>query len=194
MSNTNGEVHNESHEPQAVHENGSQTGASVDKIRDIIFGSQIKNYEARFVRLEENLIRETAELKDIIRKRFESLESLFRSESETLAARLRAEREERTSLISNLERDMKDVHVALGRRLNDLDAVMSEGHSALRKDLMSESGKLLEEIGQRTDNVRSLMETRVAELRSHKTDRALLSDMFREMAAQLDNDEPTSAA
>ena len=55
--------------------------ASVDKIRDIIFGSQIKNYEARFVRLEENLIRETAELKDTMRKRFESLESFFKPHS-----------------------------------------------------------------------------------------------------------------
>jgi hypothetical protein len=197
MSDTYTETQNEVHEPQTVtvsQENAPETGASVEKIRDIIFGSQIKNYEARFVRLEENLIRETSELKDSIRKRFESIESFFRSESEALAARLRTEREERTSLLSNLERDMKDAREALGRRLNDLDAATSEGHSGLRKELMTESGKLLEEIEQRNNSVRLLMETRVAELRAHKTDRALLSDMFREIASQLDNDEPTSAA
>ena len=66
--------------------------ASVDKIRDIIFGSQIKNYEARFLRLEENLNRETAELKETMRRRFESIEAFFKSESEALAARLRSER------------------------------------------------------------------------------------------------------
>lgn len=172
----------------STQENASETGASVDKIRDIIFGSQIKNYEARFVRLEQNLIRETMELKDSIRKRFESLESFFKSESEALATRLRTERDERASLISNLEREMRDAHDALGRRLNDLVAATSEGHSSLRKELMTESGKLLEEIGQRNDSVRSLMETRVSELRTQKTDRALLSDLLREMAAQLDND------
>ena len=47
-------------------ETGPESGASVDKIRDIIFGSQIKNYEARFTRLEESLARETFELKDSI--------------------------------------------------------------------------------------------------------------------------------
>ena len=38
---------------------GEQGAASVDKIRDILFGSQIKNYESRFARLEETLARET---------------------------------------------------------------------------------------------------------------------------------------
>lgn len=171
----------------------SETAASVDKIRDIIFGSQIKNYEARFVRLEENLVRETSELKDTMRKRFESIESFFKSESEALATRVRAEREERTSLISNLERDMKDAQSSLAKRLNDLDAAMSDGDSALRKDLMTESRKLLEEISQRHDSIRSLMETRISELRAQKTDRALMSDLFREMASQLDNDEASTS-
>ena len=35
-----------------------QGAASVDKIRDILFGSQIKNYEARFARLEDTLARD----------------------------------------------------------------------------------------------------------------------------------------
>ena len=57
---------------------GEQGAASVDKIRDILFGSQIKNYESRFVRLEETLARETAELKETMRRRFESVEGFFR--------------------------------------------------------------------------------------------------------------------
>ena len=70
----------------------AEQGAGIDKVRDILFGSQSKNYEARFVRLEEGLARETYELKDIMRKRFESIEDFFRSETEALAGRLRAER------------------------------------------------------------------------------------------------------
>jgi hypothetical protein len=195
MSKTITQTENAPSEPKTVSSQESlpEAAASVDKIRDIIFGSQIKNYEARFVRLEENLIREAADLKDTMRKRFESIESFFKSESEALAVRLRTEREERTSSISNLEREMKDAQSAISKRLNDMDAMMSEGHSTLRKELMTESRKLLEEIGLRHDSVRSLMETRVSELRVQKTDRALMSDLFREMAAQLDNDEISPA-
>ena len=98
----------------AVEIAGPDSGASVDKIRDILFGSQIKNYEARFARLEENLVRETVELKETMRRRFESLEGFFKSETEALAARLKAEREERTSAFHSLEQELKSIHDASG--------------------------------------------------------------------------------
>jgi hypothetical protein len=170
-----------------------EAGASVNKIRDIIFGSQIKNYEARFARLEESLVRETSELKESMRKRFDSIESFFRSESEALAARLRAEKEERASLLGNLERETKAAHDGLMKRISDLDAAMNEGQSSLRQELMTESRKLLEEIDQRYDSIRSLMEGRLAELRTQKADRALMSDLFRQMAAHLEDDKDHSA-
>ena len=140
---------------------GPDSGASVDKIRDILFGSQIKNYEARFARLEENLVRETVELKDTMRRRFESLEGFFKSETEALAARLKAEREERSSALHSLEQELKSIHDALGRKIHELDASTAESDSALRKELMAESRKLLEEIDQRHDSLRSLLERRV---------------------------------
>lgn len=176
-------------EVSASQDHAVETAASVDKIRDIIFGSQIKNYEARFNRLEENLNRETAELKETMRRRFESVEAFFKSESEALAARLRSESDARSSSLSDLERDMKATHNHLSQRLNDIDATARDGDSALRKELMTEARKLLDEISQHHDSLRSLMEMRVAELRSQKTDRALMSDLLREMASQLDHEE-----
>ena len=55
-----------------------QTAGSVDKIRDILFGTQIKSYEARFARLEESIARDLAEMKDAASRRFETLESFVR--------------------------------------------------------------------------------------------------------------------
>ena len=165
-----------------------ETGASVDKIRDILFGSQIKNYEARFARLEENLVRETVELKEVMRRRFESLEGFFRSETEALAARLKAEREERTGNVSTLTRDLKATHEELLRKINELDASTSEAQTNLRRELMAESRKLLDEIAQRHDSLRSLLERRVGELRNAKTDRTLLATLFTEIANQIGED------
>jgi hypothetical protein len=165
-----------------------ETGASVDKIRDILFGSQIKNYEARFARLEENLVRETVELKEVMRRRFESLEGFFRSETEALAARLKAEREERTGNVSTLTRDLKSTHEELLRKINELDASTSEAQTNIRRELMAESRKLLDEIAQRHDSLRSLLERRVGELRNAKTDRTLLATLFTEIANQIGED------
>lgn len=165
-----------------------ESGASVDKIRDILFGSQIKNYEARFSRVEETMIREAADLKETMRRRFESLEGLFKSETEALANRLKAEREERTRALNNLSVELKSSHETLTGKIAELEAATAEGHSGLRKDLMSESGKLSDEVRERHDNLKSLIERRVEELRHQKTDRALLSALLTEIANQLSED------
>ncbi len=189
MSSVNEEIETAPVEPQAAAapEAPGESGASVDKIRDIIFGSQIKNYEARFARLEQDLIRETAELKDSMRKRFESIESFFKAETEALAARLRAETEERASHVAKVERETKEAHGGLANHVNNVEAAMNEGHSSLRQDLMTESRKILDELDQRADSIRSLMDARVSELRSQKVDRSHMSDLFRIIAAHLDD-------
>lgn len=165
-----------------------ETGASVDKIRDILFGSHLKNYEARFARLEENLVRETVELKETMRRRFESLEEFFRSETTALSARLKAEREERTDGARSLDRDLKAAHEELGRRIHELDAATSEAQSSLRRELMAESRKLLDEISQRHDTLRSLLERRAGELRHQKADRTLLAGLLTGIANQIAED------
>ena len=136
MSSVKEETEVGSVEPQttAATEAPGETGASVDKIRDIIFGSQIKNYEARFARLEQDLVRETAELKDLMRKRFESIESFFKAESEAMAARLRAEKEERATHVANVQRETKEAHGGLANHVNNVEAAMNEGHSSLRQE------------------------------------------------------------
>jgi predicted component of viral defense system (DUF524 family) len=170
-------------------ENGAeQSGASVDKIRDILFGSQIKNYDSRFARLEDTLARETAELKETMRRRFESVEGFFRKESESLAARLKAEREERTESLKAIAKDLKSASDALSKKILELDNKTAEEHSGLRQELMQESRKLLEEIRHKSDSLGALVEKRAHELRDEKVDRAGLAALLTEMALQLSED------
>ncbi len=71
-------------------------GANVDKIRDILFGSQMRDYESRFARLEETLIKETLEIRETNKRRFDQLESYIRKEFETVQTRIKSERDERS--------------------------------------------------------------------------------------------------
>jgi len=50
-------------------------GANVDKIRDILFGSQMRDYDKRFGRLEDRLIKDAESLREEMKKRFETLEA-----------------------------------------------------------------------------------------------------------------------
>src|SRR5271165_5242645 len=172
----------------AVAETAEASGASVDKIRDILFGSQIKNYEARFARLEDTLARETTELKDTMRRRFESVEGFFRKEAEALAGRLKAEKEERNEGLKSIARDLKSASDLLGKKILELDNKSAEEQSSLRQELMQESRKLLEEIRLKSDSLSALVERRADELRDRKIDRAALASLLTEVAVQLSED------
>ncbi len=162
-----------------------ESGASVDKIRDILFGPQIKNYEARFVRLEETLARENGQIKDMMARRFESLESFIKKETEALANRLKTEREERNEVAKELARDLKTTADALTKKINELDNKTAEAQSGLRQDLLAESRKLMDELRKRTDELTALLERRNSELRADKADRSLIAAMFADMAMQI---------
>lgn len=176
-------------------ENGGaeQGAASVDKIRDILFGSQIKNYDSRFTRLEDTLARETAELKETMRRRFESVEGFFRKEAESLAARIKAEREERTEALRAISKDLKSASDALSKKILELDNKIAEEQSGLRQELMQESRKLIEEIRHKSDSLVALVERRADELRDEKVDRAGLASLLTEMAVQLSEDGAAGA-
>ena len=169
-----------------------QAGGSVDKIRDILFGPQAKNYEARFARLEETLARESNDLKETMKRRLESLEGFFKKETETLAARIKSERDERTEALRSLSHDLKSSADSLAKKIQELDNNTSEAQSGLRRELMSESRKLAEEIRKRSDELSALVEKRSGELREEKTDRATLAALLADVALQLTDGIETS--
>ncbi len=169
----------------AMAETAEAGGASVEKIREILFGSQIKNYETRFSRLEDALARETAEIKGTMHRRLESLEAFFKKETESLAARQKAERDEREELLNQVSRELKAASAQLSKKISELDNKTSEDRSSARQELMAESRKIFEEIRQRNDSLTALLETRVRELNHAKTDRSALAGLFVELAVRL---------
>ncbi len=50
--------------PNASNNKENPEGANVDKIRDILFGSQMRDYEKRFVRLEDTVTKALETLRE----------------------------------------------------------------------------------------------------------------------------------
>jgi len=164
------------------------SGGNVDKIRDILFGAQMRDYETRFQRLEETVLNETAEIRETSRRRYEQLEGYVRREFEALQSRLRSERDERTEANDQRIREMKELGESINRRLRDLDDRGTQVERDLREQLLQQAKDLTDEIRDRHDSMSSLIERRFHELRHGKTDRAALATLFSELALRL-NDE-----
>ena len=172
----------------AASQGEAPTAGNVDKIRDILFGSQMKDYESRFRRLEESLMNQTAEIRETTRQRVDAFETYVKKELETVQARLKAEREERLDGARQHSRELKELTEALQQKLRDLEDRSTEGERGLRDQILQQSKDLLNEMRARQNEITALLERRSEELASTKTDRTMLAALFTEAAMRL-NDE-----
>lgn len=161
---------------------------NIDKIREILFGVQMRDYEKRFFRLEERLLKEATGLRADTKKRFEGLEAFVKSEFEALSNRLQAEQRTRDESVQSLARDLQAASQSLERKLVQFDEQTSQSQRDLRQQILDQSKNLSDEIRQKYEELQALLEREVAELGQAKTDRSSLASLFTEVALRLNNE------
>ncbi len=195
------------------------TGGSeqISKIRDLIFGNEMQDYEKRFGRLEERMFKEMTASKSESRKNFDSLEKNINKELETLKDRVmseqgdrsesftnierqledinrslkdqvKAERDARAESVTNVERQLKDATRSFEKRLDKLDDLLNSNTRELRQQMTEGSQGLRNDIRQKYEETASAIERVALELRTNKVDRSALADFFTEMAMRVTND------
>ncbi len=163
-------------------------GGNLDKVRDILFGTQIRDSDRRFARLEERLSQETLELKEEVRKRLGILEQFVKQEVESLADRIRSEHEERTDADKDLSRELREAVKTFEKKTGQLEDQTARVQRELRQQLLELHQNVTEEIRQRTDEILARFAKESSEIRTDKLDRALLATMLTEMAMRLNNE------
>lgn len=183
-------LHNEG-ETQSQATNGAGVEpdmGNIDKIRDILFGGHMRDYDRRFSRVEEQLVKESLELREDTRKRFEALEAFLTAELAALTDRLQAEQRTRDDAVSGLWRGVHESSQALSAKLGEAQEQTARAHSELRQQILSQSKDLNDEMRHRQDEVTALIQREVADLNHGKTDRSSLATLLTEMAMRLNND------
>ena len=184
----------DSAEAPAQSESSSEHGASnaesgnVDKIREILFGGQMRDYDKRFARLEERLFKESAELREGSRRSIEALETFVRNEFAALANRLQTEQQSREGSIQGVARELHEAIKSVDSKLAQYYHQTTETQRDLRQHILDQSKSLNEEIRRKYDDVSATLERDLALLNHEKTDRASLSALFTELALRLNND------
>lgn len=161
---------------------------NIDKIRDILFGAQMRDYERRFARLEERLLKEAADAREDTRRRFDSLESFIKQEIGALGDRLKSENQQRSQSDEDLTRELRDAARTLANKINALDENTSQAQRDLRQQLLDQAKNLADEIRHKHDDLSAALAREARELRNDKTDRVALSNLFTELAMRLNNE------
>ena len=167
-------------------------GANLEKIRDILFGAQVHDFEKRFARLEERLLKETSDARAETKKRFETLESFIRKEIEALGERLKSEQEERSDAVKEFSKELRDSARSLDKRIAQLDEVTSKNQRELRQQVLDQSKALTDEIRARNKETTTVLSKEIGELRVGKTDRAALAGLLTDLAVRLSNESKSS--
>src|SRR3984957_12699819 len=157
----------------------------IDKIRDILFGSNMRDYEQRFARLEEALKKESSELRDTTRRHLEALESFVHRELAALEVRLNTERDERSESHTRLAAELSSASSTIHRKIGDLENHEALAKREIRNDLLQQSKELTDAIRAKGEELVALLDRRAAELQHAKTDRAALAGLFNEVALRL---------
>jgi hypothetical protein len=161
---------------------------NIDKVRDILFGGQMRDYERRFARLEDRLIQETAELRDEVRKRLAALEQFAKGETTTLAERLQQERDDRADAERVLARDAQDAVKAFEKKTAQLGDQIGRVQSELRQQMLELQQRMADDLRAKIDEVLARLGREATGLRADKADRATLATLLTEMAMRLTND------
>jgi uncharacterized phage infection (PIP) family protein YhgE len=169
----------------AAEDSDGERAGNVDKIRDILFGSQMRDYDRRFARFEERLLKESSDLREDVKRRFESLETFVKSEIESLHERIQKEQTERIDALKEVARQAQESQRGWEKKTAQIEEQLGKAQRDLRQQLLDESKRLGELIEQKAKDAHTTLEREIQGLSNRTQDRFALADMLAELAMRL---------
>lgn len=162
---------------------------NLDKIRDILFGAQAREQERRFAQLEQHLLREATDLRNDLKRRFESLEGYIKKEVDALADRLTNEQAARGASVTKLTGDLLRLTTALEDKSHQLEKQANHMQSHVLQQLTDQTNELAADVRARQAEAASALDRAIQDLRTEKTDRAALATILLEASQRLSNND-----
>ena len=139
---------------------------SVDRIRDIIFGPKMRDYDQRF----EAIVRDL----DRLQHELDSLSDKHTGQNTTQTKSVQALRQELRQADSEIRSELKQELARIEAQMAEQNASQSEELQTLRQELRKANADLREELRQIAQR-----------LTGEKTDRSTLGDLFIELGNQV---------
>jgi len=164
------------------------TPESLDKVRDILFGGQMRAVEARLQGLEERIMREQAAIRSELTKHLADVDASAKRDAQTLSERITAERTKRTEELKALSSELKEILRALEKRHVKLEELTGLADAEIRDHILQQSRATSAEIERLSQRVTMDLNREVTSLRTDKADVSALVTVFTDMATRLGGD------
>jgi hypothetical protein len=171
--------------PHSAEEAVQATQESLDQVRDILFGTQLRDQDRRFASLEEKLAADFAAFREENRQRLTQLETFLKTELAALAAQVTLETRQRQDAATALKTDLTTTAQGLEKQLGDAHTQHAAAEADLRQQLLDLTTSARAELKSTQTELTTLLEKLTNDLRHTKTDRTALAGLFTELAGRL---------
>lgn len=172
----------------ATQPNGQGEASGVDKMRELLFGNQMQDYDKRFSVLEDRFQHRLRDLEAESSRSLTNLEGTIKKQLESVAGQFREEKDLRADADKELERNLREQTQALEKRLAQLSDQLARQGREFTDSLGHEVQGLRDDMRKRQEDTRATIERMFSELSNVKTDRNLLAGLFVEIAKCLNQD------
>ena len=162
---------------------------NIDKIRDILFGVQVRDFETRFARLEKYFDEEMSKNRAETQKQFAKIEDLIEKHNASLSEKIYNEQDSRTASIKDLSEDLKIAAGELSKEISGLRDKTAANEAEIKKSLADRSNELAEMVKETQKETLASLETKADDLDDSKADRRSLAKAFNEIAQLLNGAE-----
>ena len=157
------------------------------KVRDILFGGQLRDIERSFNTFNERLARSHGELEAEMKKRSDELESRLKHDVEELSDKLKAEAREREDEGARLAQEIAAATRKLEKHVASVEDLVRKTRRELEELLKKTSGELSETMQRSSASISQNLDHAVDELRGEKADKSVLAELLMNMAVRLNS-------
>jgi hypothetical protein len=169
----------------STNSSGAAVPESLEAVRDILFGAQMRSVESRLQAMEERLLREQSQLRADLTRKIEDLESRTRDEFKAASDRMTADRSKGAEETRTLGAEFAQAHRELEQRHLRLQEATSLADAEIRDSLLMHASATSTEFARTRESLTADMSAKHTDLMTKKTDRVALARMLADVARAL---------
>lgn len=162
---------------------------NIDQIRDILFGSQQREFDHRFAQIESELALLSRDFQDRIEEVKASFDDRFRQIHESVDKRFKQNATTTQEELAELRQQNDRLNRRFDTNLSDLDRTFEERVADLNGRLTETRNKLAEDVRTLRSQIFEELDSRFATLQSGKVARADMAEILFELAMRLKGEE-----
>ncbi len=162
---------------------------NVDKIRDILFGNQMREFDRKFTQLEERISSDLGNIRKENALQIESLQTFIESEIEILSSKLSTEEKTRIDEMDDMDADLKKNVKQIDKKITDAGKSLDTQSREINQKMLKQSQDFNTEMNNQLEQIRKRIDSFKQELSSGKVDKSILAEMLNTLALQINAEE-----